>query len=218
MPRAPRGGAVSSHEPPVGSTYTCVGAKSKACVIGVLSTTPPSHSKPALPLDGREDARDRGAGEDRLDERSARQAQLRAAEDVAGDHVQRDREILEPLLLDVARDQAAQRHRRHEVLAPAEQSQQTRDRLGGKHLAAPHPTSDPGELLDGVEVEPATPHERAVDRADRGRHDHVRAHAAFGEGAQHPDLYRPEGAPPLRTKAMITLRSRPCRAVSYLRR
>ena len=66
------------------------------------------HERAVFPAYGRDDAGDRGAGQNGIDDRAVGEAKLLAADDIDGDDVQRDREVLEVCVLDVAGDQPAQ--------------------------------------------------------------------------------------------------------------
>ena len=66
-----------------------------ACAIGVLLATPPSiSSRPSRSTVGK-DAGDGGACDDRRERVALREAKLLSAEEIGGDHVKRDRGVLE---------------------------------------------------------------------------------------------------------------------------
>jgi len=107
------------------------------------------HEGAALPRDGLEHTRDRGAGEDRIEYPAARKTKLPAGNHVHRDDVQRDRHLLKRLTFDVARDQAPQPRLGDEVVAGTEESEQARDRVDGEHLSATQAAPDPREALGG---------------------------------------------------------------------
>src|SRR4051794_7547923 len=131
------------------------------------------HQYVPLPFDRWEDAGNGRARHDRVHERSIGEADLAPVHDVAGDHVQRGGQVLEPLVVDVAAYQASQRTGRHEVLARAKEAEQSGEGLDRKDATAPDAEPQVGELVDGLGLEWPRGEERSVYRADRRRDDHV---------------------------------------------
>ena len=75
--------------------------------------------------------------------------ELVAADDIDGDDMQRDRQILEGVVFDVAGDQAAQAGRRDEVVARPEGAEQPCDRIQREGLSAPQISPGRGEGVRG---------------------------------------------------------------------
>ena len=84
------------------------------------------HQHAVTPWDGLQDARDGAARQDSIEHRSVREPQLLAADDVDGDDMQRDRQLVEPVALDVPRDQPAQARIGHKVVARADEARRPR--------------------------------------------------------------------------------------------
>ena len=103
-----------------------------ACEIGVLFATPPSISSTVLPRHGRQHGGDGGAGDHRLEERAGGEQQLFAGDHVNRDDVQRDRQVLEQLGVEVLGDEPSQAGVGHEVGAGAEEAEQAAEGLIGK--------------------------------------------------------------------------------------
>jgi hypothetical protein len=109
------------------------------------------HELAVLPADGRHDARDRRAGHDRFDERARGEEGFLARDDVHGDDVERDGEVLQPFGLDVVCEQPAQARVGHEVGACTEEPEEAGDRIEGKDLAAPDLSPDGAERFGGLD-------------------------------------------------------------------
>jgi hypothetical protein len=105
------------------------------------------HQLAPLPADRRQHRRYRGACHDGVDRRAAGQPQLLAGDDVNGDHVQLERHLLEPLVLDVASDEPSHPAIGHQVVARSEEAQQSDQRVDREDLTAPQ--ADP-DLTQGI--------------------------------------------------------------------
>src|SRR5262249_18460715 len=87
----------------------------------------------AADLDGRQQPRDGGRGEDRVDERPAREPVLRGPLDRGGDALERNLELLERLDWEQAGGQAAKRAVRADVRAGAEDARRAREPGGAQY-------------------------------------------------------------------------------------
>jgi hypothetical protein len=152
--------------------------------------TPPSISR--RPSHGGQHAGDGGAREQGVHERPAREQHLLPGEHVAGHDVQRDRQLLEALLLHMACDQAPQGDARYEVAARAEEAEQARQRLEREDLAAAQAAPERGQVIDGLQRRSVRGDERGVHGPDRGPDEEVRADVALEQRTEHPDLDRTE--------------------------
>src|SRR5438876_100983 len=143
-----------------------------------------------VPVDGRQDSRDGSAGQHGIDQRAVREPYFRAGEDVARDDVERNGELLQTVAVGVPADQPPQRTVGDQVLARAEEAEEAGHWLEREHLAAPDAEPQLSELVNALRGEVAPCEERAVDGADRGADQQVRANAFVDERSEHADLNR----------------------------
>jgi hypothetical protein len=102
--RAPRGAASSREGPSAERTKTRSAPSSTASAIGAFVDDAAVHQEPAVPSDGREHPGDRGAGEQRVHDRTAPEQHLLAGHHIRGDDAHRDRRILRPREVAMALD------------------------------------------------------------------------------------------------------------------
>ena len=155
----------------------------------------PVDEKAITPRDWRQQPRDRGGGEDRIERRPLRQADLIAAEEVVRDEVQRHPGVLQTWDLQVPGHQAPQRLARHEVVAAASQRPDDRGHVQRQDIlpaqAAPHVRELPGGLCRLR----ARRHEGSVQRSGRRRDESVRDDPTLIEPVQHAGLHRAQARP-----------------------
>ena len=92
---------------------------------------------PTVDRDGREHARDRRAGADRVGRVAATEQMVRAAPDVGGDHVERDERVLEALEPKLALEQTAEPRIGEQVVRLAEKSAEATDEASREHVGPP---------------------------------------------------------------------------------
>ena len=146
------------------------------------------HQRAVPPRHRRQDAGHAALAEHGLEDRPGREPELLAGEDVDGDDVQRDRQVLEARGLDVALDQRAAGRTRDEMVTGADESEQAGERVERERLPAAQAAPDLPERVGGRDGLRPGRDERAVERAGRRPDDEVRRDAALVEGAEHPDL------------------------------
>jgi hypothetical protein len=117
-----------------------------AWLIGVLFATPPSISSRPSQWTLGSTPRDRGAGEDRLGKRTVGEPHLRSGQDVGRHHVQRDRQLLEPLAGQVFIDQGMQAAVGDHVPAHAREPEQAGERVEREDHPTPQRGPDPRQL------------------------------------------------------------------------
>ena len=148
---------------------------------------------PAVELDGREDAGDGRAREERVGDGPGREHDLAAVEDVRGDDRARQARVLEALVRELARDERTERRRIHQAGAPAEEAQQALDHRDGEDVGPTEPAPDRREALHAAGVRRAGV-VRRVDGADGGSDHEVGPDAALDQDLQHAHLDRAEAA------------------------
>jgi len=107
------------------------------------------------------------AGQHRLDDRSGREQDFFAGQDVDGDHVQRDRELLEARGADVLGQQVAQAGGGDQVVARPEKAEQSQQRVQREHLGASGASPARRQLVGGGHRRRVRCDERSVDGPDR---------------------------------------------------
>jgi hypothetical protein len=138
----------------------------------------------------RQDAGNRGGGEHGVGHRAVREAQLLAAEQVVGDHVQRDRGLFEMLVLQVPRDQLAQSTIGDQMVGAAGHAAEQCAGVGGKDVLAAQPPPHRRQLLGRGHGRRPRGDEGRVQRPGRGADEHVGDDPALVDRPQHPDLER----------------------------
>ncbi|MCY1327204.1 hypothetical protein D3C76_586830 [compost metagenome] len=151
------------------------------------------HQRPVGDGDRRKYRRDGRAGEQRRDGFACRQDDFRAIQHVRGDDVAGDCRILQAPVGELRLDECAQALGEHQVVAPAEQSQERAERREREDVRAAQGQPDPLEVGDAVCVGRGG-EAGAVDRSHRGADDQVGRDLRPGQRLEHADLYRAETA------------------------
>jgi hypothetical protein len=152
-------------------------------------------SERSPPRHGGQDRGDGGAGQDGVDHGAAREAKLLAVDDIDHDDVQRDRHVLESLELHVSPDQPPQRRLWYEVVASAEEAEQSGDGVQREDLSAPQVAPDIPDSLGGGNSLGSRGDENSVYGPGGGADDEVRCNPTFVEGVQESDLDGAEARP-----------------------
>lgn len=141
---------------------------------------------------GREDTRDRCAGEDRLDRGAGRQQDIVAAEHVGRDHVDGKGGLLEPLERQVPLQDAAQAGVGDQVVAATEKAAQASDRSQREDRAAAKAAPHLSQGLEPGGIPPVG-YPGSVHGSYRGPDEQVGDDAGLLQRLQHAHVRRPQG-------------------------
>jgi hypothetical protein len=148
----------------------------------------------AVDLHGREQAGNRGGGEDGVDDRPTVEPVLRGVLDPGGAALERHRQVVDPLATELRGEGATQGFRGVRCGAGARELPQSGESAGGEDLGgvrrAPQCFQTIGDLRRRAGRE-----DRAVDRPHAGADHEIGADARVEERAEHADLHGTEHSP-----------------------